>query len=120
MSPQGDCSHQGASYRIEAQGHWQDGWIRVGPNGWRGLLLEAWNRLPWRPFFLLGGAIGRSEAQLFAIGRSRRWTAPATLLPEANWQLYLFANDWPGKLPNNRSVADDKGGPLPVSITRLP
>jgi hypothetical protein len=118
--PTGVLLTPGATYQIEAQGLWQDGWIRVGPNGWPGLLLEAWNRLPWRRFFLLGGAIGRSEAQLFAIGRSRRWTAPVALSPEADRQLYLFANDWPGKLQNNRSVADDKGGPLRVSITRLP
>lgn len=110
----------GATYQIEAQGRWADGWIRIGPNGWPGLLLEAWNRLPWKRFFLLGGAIGRSEAQLFPIGQSQRWTAPSTLAPGEDRELYLFANDWPGMLHNNRSVPDDQGGPLRVTITRLP
>lgn len=118
--PTGVLLTPGATYQIEAQGLWQDGWIRVGPNGWPGLLLEAWNRLRWQPFFLLSGAIGPSEEHLVAIGRSRRWSAPTTFAPEADRQLYLFANDWPGMLENNRSVAEQNGGPLRVSITRLP
>jgi hypothetical protein len=118
--PTGVLVTPGATYQIEAQGHWQDGWIRVGPNGWPGLLLEAWNRLRWKPFFLLSGAIGPSEEHLFAIGRSRRWSAPTIHAPEADRQLYLFANDWPGMLENNRSVPDEKGGPLRVTIKRLP
>ena len=107
------------AYQIDAQGLWQDGWIRVGPAGWPGLFLQAWNRLRWKPFFLLGGAIGPSEQHLFPIGRGRLWTAPATLPQDADRQLYLFANDWPGMLHNNRSVADEKGGPLRVTISRM-
>lgn len=118
--PTGVILTPGATYQIDAQGRWQDLWFRVGPNGWAGLLLEAGNRLPWQRFFLLAGAIGRSEAQLFPIGQSRRWTAPGKLLEGENRQLYLFANDWNGMLHNNRSVPDDKGGPLRVSITRIP
>ncbi len=118
--PTGVLLTPGATYQINAQGRWQDGFIRVGPNGWPGLLLEAWNRLPWNRFFLLSGAIGRSEAHLFPIGQSRRWTAPSTLAQGEDSELYLFANDWPGMLQNNRSVRDVNGGPLRVSITRLP
>lgn len=118
--PTGVLITPGATYLIAAQGRWQDGWIRIGPNGWPGLLLEAWNRLPWKRFFLLGGAIGRSEAHLFPIGQNLRWTAPSTLDEGAASELYLFANDWPGMLHNNRSVPDVKGGPLRVSITHLP
>ena len=117
--PTGVLLTPGATYQIDAQGRWQDGWIRIGPNGWPGPIIEAWNRLPWKRFFLLGGAIGRSEAHLFPIGQSRRWTAPSTLAQVKNNELYLFANDWPGMLHNNRSVPDVKGGPLRVSITRL-
>jgi len=118
--PTGVLLTPGATYQIDAQGRWQDGWIRIGPNGWPGLLLEARNRLPWKRFFLVGGAIGRSEAHLFPIGQSRRWSAPTTLAQGEDSELYLFANDWPGMLHNNRSVPDVKGGPLRVSITRLP
>lgn len=117
--PTGILVTPGASYQISAQGTWQDGWIKVGPAGWHGLVLEAWNRLAWKPFFLLGGAIGASERQLFAIGMGRRWQAPFTLVEGSDLQLYLFANDWPGKYGNNRAVAETAGGPLRVSIRRL-
>lgn len=117
--PTGVVVTPGASYQISAQGTWQDGWIKVGPDGWNGLVLQAWNRLAWKPFFLLGGAIGASERQLFAIGVGRRWKAPSTLAETSDRQLYLFANDWPGKYSNNRAVADTAGGPLRVSIRRL-
>ena len=118
--PTGVLLTPGATYQIDAQGRWQDGWIRIGPNGWPGLLLEGWNRLPWKRFFLLGGAMGRSEAHLFPIGQSRRWTAPSKLAQGEDNELYLFANDWPGMLHNNRSVPDVKGGPLRVTILHLP
>lgn len=117
--PTGVLLTPGATYQFDAQGLWRDGWIRVGPEGWPGLVLQAWNRLRWRPFFLLGGAMGRSEQHLFAIGRGRRWTAPATLPADADRALYLFANDWPGMYANNRTVADENGGPLRVTISRI-
>ena len=117
--PTGVLVTPGASYQISAQGKWQDGWIKVGAGGWNGLFLEAWNRLAWKPFFLLGGAIGASERQLFPIGAGRTWKAPISLAEKNNRQLYLFANDWPGKYGNNRAVADSAGGPLRVSIRRL-
>jgi len=117
--PTGVLLTPGATYQIDAQGLWQDGWIRAGPAGWPGLFLQAWNRLRWQPFFLLGGAIGPSEQHLFPIGRGRLWTAPATLPRNADRHLYLFANDWPGMLHNNRSVPDEDGGPLRVTISRM-
>lgn len=101
--PTGVLLTPGATYQIDSQGLWRDGW----------------NRLHWQPFFQLGGAIGPSEQHLFSIGRGRRWTAPTTLPPDADRQLYLFANDWPGMLHNNRSVPDEDGGPLRVTISRL-
>jgi hypothetical protein len=117
--PTGVLLTPGATYQIDAQGLWQDGWIRVGPEGWPGLLLQAWNRLRWKPFFFLGGSMGPSEHHLFPIGRGRLWTAPTTLPANADRQLYLFANDWPGMLHNNRTVPDEEGGPLRVTISRI-
>lgn len=117
--PTGVLLTPGATYQIDAQGLWQDGWIRVGPEGWPGLLLQAWNRLRWRPFFFLGGSMGPSEHHLFPIGRGRLWTAPTAVPPDADRQLYLFANDWPGMLHNNRTVPDEEGGPLRVTISRI-
>lgn len=117
--PTGVILTPGATYQIDAQGLWKDGWIKVGPEGWPGLLLQAWNRLRWKPFFLLGGSIGQSDHHLFPIGRGRRWTAPSTLRLDEDRRLYLFANDWPGMLHNNRSIPDDEGGPLRVTISRI-
>lgn len=117
--PTGVLATPGASYQIDAQGLWKDGWIKVGPEGWPGLLLEAGNRLRWKPFFLLSGSIGPSDAHLFPIGRSRRWTAPSPLPENGDNRLYLFANDWPGMLHNNRSIRDSDGGPLRVTIRRI-
>lgn len=117
--PTGVLLTPGATYQFDAEGLWQDGWIRVGPDGWPGLFLQAWNRLRWKRFFLLCGSIGPSEQHLFPIGRCHRWTAPTTLPPDTDRHLHLFANDWPAMLYNNRSVPDDKGGPLRVTICRV-
>lgn len=117
--PTGVIVTPGATYQIDSQGLWKDGWIKVGPEGWRGLLLEARNRLRWKPFFLLGGSIGQSDKHLFPIGRGRRWTAPSTLPLDSDRGLYLFANDWPGMFHNNRTVLDSEGGPLRVTILRI-
>lgn len=117
--PTGVMVTPGATYQIDAQGLWKDGWIKVGPEGWRGLLLEAGNRLRWRPFFLISGSIGQSDDHLFPIGRSRRWTAPSSLPQDSDRRLFLFANDWPGMLHNNRPVRDSDGGPLRVTIRRI-
>jgi hypothetical protein len=117
--PSGVLITPGAKYQIDSQGLWKDGWFVIGPQGWRGLLLEAWNRIPWRPFFELSGSIGQSEQHLFSIGRSRNWQAPSILSSAEENELFLFANDWPGKMGNNRAVPDRKGGPLRVSIRRL-
>ena len=117
--PTGVLVTPGATYQISAQGLWKDSWITVGPQGWYGLLLEAWNRLPWRRFFLLCGSIGRSDEQAFAIGASRRWRAPDVIRSADDRQLYLFANDWPSKYDNNRAVSDADGGPMRVAIQRI-
>ena len=117
--PTGVLLTPGATYQFKAEGLWRDGWIRVGPEGWPGLVLEAWNRLPWKRFFLLCGSIGPSEQHLFPIGCGLPWPAPNPLPSNAAPQLHLFANDWPSMLHNNRTVPRDKGGPLRVTITRI-
>ena len=117
--PTGVMLTPGATYQIDAQGLWMDWWIKVGPEGWPGLLLQAWNRLRWKPFFMLVGSIGKSDDHLIPIGRGRRWIAPSTLRLDSDRNLYLFANDWLGLLHNNRSVPDDEGGPLRVTISRI-
>lgn len=117
--PSGVIVTPGATYQISAQGLWKDGWITVGAQGWWGLLFEAWNRLPWKPFFLLGGSIGQSDQKAFPIGLGRRWIAPNSLPSMTDRQLYFFANDWPSKLQNNRTVSDTAGGPMRVTVLRI-
>lgn len=117
--PSGVIVTPGATYQISAEGVWKDGWVTVGARGWRGLLLEAWNRLPWKPFFLLGGSIGQHDQNAFAIGQARCWSAPSSLHNIADRQLYFFANDWPSKYQNNRTASDAAGGPMRVTVLRM-
>ena len=105
----------GAHYRFEASGKWKDGFIIQGPGGWHGFLLQARNRLPWKPFFLLCGTVGQALDHAFPIGQQRDWIAPPTVSGSSDRQLYFFANDWPGMYWNNRRVPED---PLTVTITR--
>lgn len=117
--PTGVTVTPNATYQIDATGLWKDGWITVGPEGWPGLLLQAWNRVRWQKFFLLSGSIGRSDAETFPIGRGKTWTAPPRIADTESTELFLFPNDWPSKIDNNRTVPGSKGGPLRVSIRRL-
>lgn len=104
-------------YRFTASGKWQDGWFPAcGPEGWHGLFLQAWNRLPWSPFFLLCGTVGQDLEHVFAVGKTLDWTAPPDIAGRPDRQLYFFANDWPSKYGNNYPVPED---PLTVNVTRL-
>jgi len=110
----------GASYRFAARGKWKDGCLPAcGPEGWRGFFLQAWNRLPGRPFFLLCGAVGQDLERAFAVGAALDWSAPAEIAALPDRQLYFFANDWPSRYGNNHALPEKKGGPLRVSISRL-
>ena len=109
----------GARYRFEAEGQWRDAWITCGPEGWPGLLLEAWNRLPWRHVFLLCAAVGKTLEHAFPVGTGCEWTAPAEAAHWAERELYFFANDWPNRYDNNRPLPPEEGGPLRVTVTRL-
>jgi hypothetical protein len=107
----------GARYRISARGRWKDWFIECGPEGWHGLILQAWNRLPWQPFFLLCGTVGQGMEHAFAIGNELPdWVAPDGLASSQDRQLYFFANDWMSQYCNNHPVEDN---PLRVTLTRL-
>ena len=107
----------GERYRFSASGQWKDLFIKCGPEGWHGLILQAWNRVPWQPFFLLCGSVGQSMDHAFVIGRELpEWSAPDNLPASQDRQLYFFANDWLSQYHNNHLVPDN---PLRVVITRL-
>lgn len=117
--PSGIRIESGARYRFQASGKWKDGSIFCGPEGWNGLILQAWNRLPWQRFFRLCGTVGENLDHAFAIGPGLDWSAPIEVAQLSDQQLYLFANDWPSRYGNNKALTPDQGGPLRVSITRL-
>ncbi|MDD5388340.1 MAG: hypothetical protein PHD37_03285 [Gallionellaceae bacterium] len=109
----------GAHYQFEASGMWGDSKIKRGPEGWHGLIFQAWNRLPWRPFMLLCGSVGQDLQKSFPIGRTLEWRASSEVTGWPDRQLYFFANDWPSCYRNNHVLPPEEGGPLNVSITRL-
>jgi hypothetical protein len=117
--PSGIEISPGARYQFRATGKWKDGWIICGPQGWQGLILNAGNRLPWRRFFLLCGAVGQDLGQAFSIGAELDWSAPSAIADLPDRQLYFFANDWPSRYRNNESLPPEQGGPLRVTVTRL-
>jgi hypothetical protein len=111
----------GAVYQFDSVGFWKDGWLpKCGPQGWSGFILEAGNRLPGKPFFLLCGSVGQTDQTAFGIGTHLQWPAPQ-LGDNASNKLYLFANDWPQKVfqSNNQELQPSQGGPLRVSIFRV-
>jgi len=73
---------------------------------------------------MLCGNVGKKtdEELMFHIGSRGEWTAPAEIddLPLDERTLYLFANDIPSKYDNNVALDRDEGGPLKVTIYRLP
>ena len=110
----------GARYHFESSGRWKDGWLSpCGADGWHGYLLQGWNRLRWRRFFLLCGTVGQNLGQAFAIGLFLDWSAAPDIAEQADRQLYFFANDWPSRYRNNIPLPPEAGGPLRVAVTRL-
>jgi hypothetical protein len=107
----------GERYRFAASGKWKDWFIECGSEGWHGLILQAWNRVPWQPFFLLCGTVGQAMDYVFTIGKDMpEWAVPDNLLVTQDRQLYFFANDWLSQYHNNHSVPDN---PLRLVIKRL-
>ena len=109
----------GERYNFSAGGSWLDWKTKCGPEGWRGGWKERFCRVPRQPFFLLCGAVGRDDRHTFPIGAGRQWEVPADVAELDDYQLYLFANDWPFMYFNNHPLGPDQGGPLWVNITRL-
>ncbi len=116
----------GAQYLFLASGCWKDWYIECGPHGWGPDWnpFAYWNRIKWRPLFLLCGNIGKSwndEHRTFCIGDRYIWTVPSEFneLDSEQRKLYLFTNDWKSKYGNNYALDPDEGGPLKVIIYRL-
>jgi len=120
--PSGLILTPGATYQISAQGDWKDGILPpTGPEGWHGLLIEAFNRIPWRRMASLSASVGRNEKLLRTIGGQQLLTTPPELTDVDDRRLYLFANDWPWPYfyNNNSDLDPSRGGPMRVSIHRL-
>jgi hypothetical protein len=108
----------GATYEISAEGKWKDLWIPTGPEGWWFLPFHPFNRIPWRPMFVLSGSVGRTLEHAFVIGKKTTWTAPMVLPEGVGAELQLFPNDWDSKYGNNRPLPPAQGGPMRVTILR--
>ena len=118
--PTGLGVRPGEQYVLAASGKWRDGFKICGPAGWGSGWLTRFNRLPRQPFFYLCGCLGRDDRQAFPIGVTREWSVPAAIPGPDDSRLYLFANDWPMMYWNNKALDETEGGPLSVTITRVP
>jgi hypothetical protein len=118
--PTGIVVRAGERYRITATGTWRDASKLCGPEGWGGGWLKRRARLRGAALFALCGSIGRDDTHAFAIGRTLDWTVPASAAVGDDPVLCLFANDWHFMYWNNQPAAPSEGGPLRVTIERLP
>ena len=117
----------GVKYYFRANGCWKDWFLECGPNGWGPDWnpLAFWNRMKWKPLFMLCGNVGKSEDENlnFCIGYNNTWSVPdvakENLKELENGELYLFANDWESRYWNNKKLGKKEGGPLKVTIYRL-
>jgi len=117
--PTGVLVEEGAQYEIKATGTWVDWFWPCGPKGWGSWFpLKYLNRKHGKPFFLLCGNVGKSDAKelSFCIDQGDSWKVPEKLTDIGDRQLYLFANDIPFAYGNNKKCPRD---PLMVTITRL-
>jgi hypothetical protein len=117
--PTGILVEEGAQYEIDPKGKWIDWFWPCGPNGWGNWCpLKYLNRKHGKPFFLLCGSIGKSDADnlSFCFVKGQTWHVPDKLDDIEDRQLYLFANDVPFAYGNNRKCRSE---PLIVTITRL-
>ncbi|MEJ2455391.1 MAG: hypothetical protein P8103_14715 [Candidatus Thiodiazotropha sp.] len=116
--PTGILVEEGAQYEIEPDGKWIDWFWPCGPEGWGNWFpLKYLNRKHGKPFFLLCGSIGKSDAEelSFCFDEGKPWHVPDRLEDNEDHQLYLFANDVPFAYGNNRKCTSE---PLKVAITR--
>ncbi|EXJ10240.1 MULTISPECIES: hypothetical protein [Nitrincola] len=112
----------GEQYSFSARGKWKDCHKICDAEGWSDGLIRIFmrfNRIPYQPYFLLCGVVGRDDRHAFPIGVQKEWTVPANLVGEPSGCLYLFANDIPFMYFNNYELDESQGGPLLVVITRI-
>jgi|GEM_PF-317562 len=117
--PTGINVQPGERYTFTAAGKWKDWFVTCDHRGWGSGWPLRFNRVKGQPFFRLCGSIGKDDRAAFAINTTQPWTVPDTPPPDGDDQLYLFANDHPWMYWNNRTLTEDKGGPMRVTITRL-
>jgi hypothetical protein len=114
-------------YHFRAKGCWKDWFLECGPNGWGPDWnpLVRWNRIKWKPLFMLCGNVGKSEYEKlnFCIGDKETWSVPDEAKEKfkelKDSELYLFANDWESMYGNNKELGVKDGGPLKVTIYQL-
>jgi len=117
----------GVQYFFKAEGCWKDWFLECGPNGWGPDWnpLARWNRIKWKPLFMLCGNVGKSEDEdlNFCVGDKNTWSVPVEVKEKfkelEDHELYLFANDWETRYGNNEELGAKEGGPLKVTIYRL-
>ena len=105
-------------YEFDSGGSWKDGWLpSSSPEGWNGLVLNLFNRLSGKNFFVLCGSIGKTDLTAFKIGKKMRWKVPQNAAGESGY-LFLFPNDTDHAKfrKNNREV---ESNPLRVKIKRI-
>lgn len=118
---------EGVKYYFRAKGCWKDWFLECGANGWGPDWnpLARWNRIKWKPLFMLCGNVGKSEDEdlNFCIGDKNTWSVrdevKEKLKELEDRELYLFANDWETRYGNNKELGAKEGGPLKVTIYRL-
>jgi hypothetical protein len=114
----------GGRYFFTAKGCWCDWFLECGPHGWGPDWnpLSRRNRVTRKSLFLLCGNVGQNDEYAFPIGGRCTWTVPTEVdaLAQDERKLYLFANDWESMYRNNKQLEPKEGGPLKVSIYRLP
>jgi len=121
--PTGIHVRPGERYTFQATGQWKDGDERCDHTGWikpSYRWLTRFNRVKGEHFFRLCACIGKHDRHAFAINTDQPWQVAADVDTERDSQLYLFANDHPWMYWNNRALPASEGGPMHVTVTRLP
>jgi len=116
--PTGINVQPGERYTFTGAGKWKDWFVICDHQGWGSGWPLRFNRVKGQPFFRLCASIGKHDINAFAIDTTQPWTVPDTLPPDGGHQLYLFANDHRWMYWNNRTLTEEQGGPLRVTITR--
>ena len=101
----------GEEYEFLATGKWADASIHCDANGWikEGLYayLSRFNRLRFRPYFLLCGNLAKRESTNLAIGLQQTIPIRDDKYGEDPFELFLFANDLWLMYWNNWALGED-------------